>query len=661
MYSEILEPHDTTVLKLIPKTTKKIYQTEVASYQGGAIFDNEQMGYDGFGYLTGLNKKGSKVTIAVEMPEAGQFPLSIKYGNGNAEASTLSLSVEDNKMNVIDAPSKVSFPVTGDKWGTNEQSVQLNKGVNLITMEFTGDDTGSTLIDSIQFGSSTGQLVNGDFEMGNETGWTIDTFGTTVWHGVDKNDAYEGYKQYLYSPNEGGKVTSKQTIVGLKDGEYTVSAMAKLMPHLDPAFTGGVAKMIVSQPGQEKIEMNIEPNLKDPNGPIKQKWNADEFEYKKFSTNTINVTEGELTLEFYMEAPKADTSLQLDNVLLQSTNSEVPENIEVNLYNKEFEQGFTGWSRTNMVNQSIESADEEAFVRISGKDGYSSDLWQFGNAPIDGNYQLSINTRKSGNFNNATLYVSYSGGTKEVPIPTSDNWQEVRVPNIQLMAGEVVKIGVIAEGQAESILDLDGIKMMEKDPTEYQSISYLESLDADTPYTISSDGTSIMLNSTNQEKVKVEFVQEETAKIWMEPSGTFKKKASFVVDQEAASIVPKVTNKEDYVLIQTEKMSLRVYKSPFKLAYYDPENTKLLTEHSDGNGLGYDGDTGVYSTLKLDPKEHFYGLGMDRDSQSFDRRGHKVEMNNGMKGGYGGNTSDISGTFFTSTKGYGLFIHQTAK
>jgi alpha-glucosidase len=659
MYSEMLEPHDTTVLKLIPKTTKKIYQTEVASYQGGAIFDNEQMGYDGFGYLTGLNKKGSEVTIAVEMPEAGQFPLSIKYGNRNAEASTLSLSVEDNTMNVIDAPSKVSFPVTGDKWGTIEQSVQLNKGVNLITMEFTGDDTGSTLIDSIQFGSSTGQLVNGDFEMGNETGWTIDTFGTTVWHGVDKNDAYEGYKQYLYSPNEGGKVTSKQTIVGLKDGEYTVSAMAKLMPHLDPAFTGGVAKMIVSQPGQEKIEVNIEPNLKDPNGPIKQKWNADEFEYKKFSTDTINVTEGELTLEFYMEAPKADTSLQLDNVLLKSTNSEVPENIEVNLYNKEFEQGFTGWSRTNMVNQSIESADEEAFVRISGKDDYSSDLWQFGNAPIDGNYQLSINTRKSGNFNNATLYVSYSGGTKEVPIPTSDNWKEVRVPNIQLMAGEVVKIGVIAEGQAESILDLDGIKMMEKDPTEYQSISYLESLDADTPYTISSDGTSIMLNSTNQEKVKVEFVQADTAKIWMEPTGTFKKKASFVVDQEAASIVPKVTNKEDYVLIQTEKMSLRVYKSPFKLAYYDPENTKLFTEHSDGKGLGYDGDTGVYSTLKLDPKEHFFGLGMDRDSQSFDRRGHKVEMNNGMKGGFGGNTSDISGAFFTSTKGYGLYFDNT--
>lgn len=657
MYSEMIEPHDTTVLKLIPKTNKKVYQTEVASYQGGAIFDNEQMGYDGFGYLTGLNKKGSKVTIAVETPEAGQYPLAIKYGNKQAaEASTLSLYVEDKKKNVIDEPTKVSFPSTGDKWATVEQSVQLNKGVNLITLEFAGEDTGSTLLDSIQFGANTGQLVNGDFEMGNETGWTVNTFGTTVWHGVDKNDAYEGYKQYLYSPNLEGKASSKQTIVGLKEGDYTVSVMAKLMPHLDPTFEGGVAKMIVSQPGKEKVEVKIDPNLKDSNGPVKQKWNADEFEYKKFSTDTINVKEGELTIEFYLEAPKADTSLQLDNVVLQAANSEVPEEVEVSLNNKGFEQGFTGWSRTNMVNQSIESVDEKSFLKISGKAAYSSDIWQFGNAPIDGNYQLSINTRKSGNFDNASLYVTYSGGTKEVDIPASDDWKEIKVPNIQLDAGEVVKVGVITEGQAESVLEFDDVKMIKKDSSEYQNVSYIESLDAGNPYTLSDDGKSIVLHSANQEKVKVEFVQEDTVKVWMEPTGTFKKKPSFVVDEEGASAVPKVTDKSDYILIQTEEMSLRAYKSPFKLAYYDASNTKLLTEHSEGKGFGYDGDTGIYAAMTLDANEHFFGLGLDRDSQSFDRRGKKVVMNNSMKGGYGGNTSDISGTFFTSTKGYGIYF-----
>ncbi len=659
MYTEMLEPHDSTVLKLIPKSNKKVYQTEVASYQGGAIFGNEQMGFDGFGYITGLDKKGSKVTIAVEMPVAGQFPIAIKYGNKNAVASTLSLSVEDEDKNVIDSPKKVSFPSTEDKWGTVEESVQLNQGQNLVTLEFTGADTGTALIDSIQFGSHSGQLVNGDFEMGNETGWTVNTFGTTVWHGVDKNDAYEGYKQYLYSPNDGGKASLKQTIVGLENGKYTLSAMVKLMPHLDPSFSGGSAKMIVSQPGKENVEVTIEPKLINPDGPLKEKWNADEFEYKEFSTDTIEVTEGQLTLEFYLETPKTDTSMQIDNVELRSVNSEVPQDVQFKLYNNGFEQGFNGWSRSNMVNQSIKSDDGTAFVRITGTEAYSSDLWQFGNAPIDENYTFSFRTRKSGNFDNTAIYVTYTGGTKEVPIPSSGDWKEVKIPNIQLMSGEVVKVGITAEGQAGSVLDIDDIKMTKTVPAEYQKVSYVESLDAAAPYTLSDDGKTIVLNSKSEEKIKVEFVQDDTAKVWMEPTGTFKKKASFVVDQEEARVVPKISNQEDYILIQTEKMSLRAYKSPFKLAYYDAANTKMLTEHLGGHGLGYDGDTGVYSAMKLDQGEHFFGLGVDRDSQSFDRRGHKVVMNNGMKGGYGGNTSDISGTFFTSSKGYGLYFDNT--
>ncbi|WP_141434001.1 TIM-barrel domain-containing protein [Bacillus sp. 03113] len=659
MYSEMLEPHDSTVLKLVPKSNKKLYQTEVASYQGGAIFDNEKMGYDGFGYIKGLDKKGSKVTIAVEMPEAGQFPIAIKYANDHAEASTLSLSVEDEEMNVISAPKTVSFPSSEGKWGTVEKSVQLNKGENLVTLEFTEEDKGSVAVDSIQFGTSSGQLVNGDFEMGNETGWTVNTFGTTIWHGVDKNDSYEGYKQYLYSPNEGGKASSKQTIVGLKNGKYTISSMVKLMPHLDPSFSGGVAKMIISQPGKEDVEVTITPKLKDPDGPVKQKWTADDFEYKKFNTDTIEVTEGQLTIEFYLEAPKADTSMQIDNVELASASSDIPEDVEIKLNNNEFEDGFTSWSRTNMVNQSIKSEDGNKFVRIAGEEAYSSDLWQFSQAPIDGNYTLSIKTRKSGNFDKAVVYVTYSGGTKEVPITASGDWKEVKVPNIQLMNGEVVKVGVMADGQAGSVLDLDRVEMSKKDPSEYQNVSYINSLDDQTPYAVTNDGKSIVLNSKSDEKVKIEFVQDDTAKVWMEPTGIFKKKASFVVDQEDVSIVPKVSDQDSYILIQTDKVSLRAYKSPFKLAYYDAANTNMLTEQHEGKGLGYDGDTGVYSAMNLDPNEHFFGLGIDRDSQSFDRKGHKVVMNNAMKGGYGGNTSDISGTFFTSTKGYGLYFDNT--
>jgi hypothetical protein len=115
-------------------------------------------------------------------------------------------------------------------------------------------------------------------------------------------------------------------------------------------------------------------------------------------------------LEFYLEAPKTDTSMQIDNVELRSANSEVPQDVQIKLYNNGFEQGFNEWSRSNMVNQAIKSDDGTAFVRITGTEAYSSDLWQFGNAPIDENYTFSFRTRKSGNFDNTAIYVTYSGG-----------------------------------------------------------------------------------------------------------------------------------------------------------------------------------------------------------------------------------------------------------
>ncbi|MFS0637879.1 TIM-barrel domain-containing protein [Mesobacillus foraminis] len=660
MYSKMLEPHDSTVLKLVPKSTERVYQAEVAAYQGGAIFDNDQIGHEGFGYVTGLNKKGSKMTIAVEMPEDGKFPLAIKYANAREEAGSLTLSVEDKEMNAIQDPVQASFKGTGDQWDTLEKSIQFKEGINLVTLEFTGEDKGSVMVDSIQLGSGgAGQLVNGDFEMGNETGWTVDTYGTTVWHGVDTNDAFQGYKQYLYSPNPDGKASLKQTVAGLEDGTYTVSAMAKLMPHLDPNFEGGVAKIIVSQPGKEDVEVEIQPTLKDPDGPIKQKWNAEDFDYKKFSTDSIEVTEGQVTIEIYLEAPKADTSLQIDNVKLTAADTGITQNVEAQLFNNGFERGFTQWSRTNMVNQAIEAEGGKMFSRMSGSEEYSSDLWQFANAPIDGNYQLTASTRKAGKFDDASLYVTYSGGTKEIQIPASTDWKGIKIPNIQLTTGEVVKVGIKAEGKNGSVLDADDFKLTKMDSVVPLKVSYFESLDEVAPYEVSNDGKTIVLNSKGQEKIKVEFVQDATAKVWLEPTGTFKKKASYVVDQEEATVVPKISDRKDYLLIQTEKMSLRAYKAPFKLAYYDATNAKLLTEHTENSGLGYDEDTGVYSAFKLDPKEHFFGLGMDRDSQSFDRRGQKVVMSNGMKGGYGGNTSDISGTFFTSTNGYGVYFDNT--
>ncbi|AIQ14286.1 TIM-barrel domain-containing protein [Paenibacillus durus] len=663
IYSKTLEPHDSVVLKLIPKAVSKSYQAEVAAYQGGAIFGNDAAGYQGFGYIGGLDKKDAKLTFAVSVPQDGDYPLNVRYANGNEADSSLAVSVENEAGSAVDSDT-VAFKSLGkgswDKWGSAEKSVTLKKGTNLITLQQTADSADSVHIDSISFSSGTGQLINGDFEMGNETGWTVDTHGTTIWHGVDTSDAYAGRKQYLYSPDAGGKATSQQKITSLKNGHYTLSAMVKLMPHTDPTFAGGTAKMVISQPGKDDVAVNITPSLKDGVPSTgKTKWESGDFEYKEFKAEA-DITEQEATVKFILEAPKADTSMQIDNVKFTSEEA-VTEAPAVALYNPGFDEGFTGWSRTNMTHQAIAKDGDNAFARIGGASAYTSDIWQFRNAPADGVYQLSLKTRKTGEFDKAQVYVSYSGGTKKLDIPAGAEFTELKLPNLQLSMNEVVKVGVISEGKAGSLLDIDDFKLQKDNDQQYKDVTFVNSLSESDPYQVSADGRAVVLNSQDSAKVKLEFVKADTAKVWMEPTGTFAKKDTFVVDSEQGTVKPAIKNMEDegYILIQTDALSVRAYKSPFRLAYYDASNTKLLSEQIGGEGFGYDGDTGVYSEMSLAPDEHIFGLGMDRDAQSFDRRGKKVVMDNAMTGGYGGNTSDVSSTFFTSTKGYGLYFDNT--
>ncbi|NJJ41136.1 TIM-barrel domain-containing protein [Paenibacillus apii] len=663
IFSKTLEPHDAVVLKLIPKTASKSYQAEVASYQGGAIFGNDAAGYQGFGYIAGLNQKGAKLTFAVSVPQDGNYPLNVRYANGNEADGSLAVTVEDIAGSPVDSDT-VTFKSLGkstwDKWSSAEKTISLKKGTNLITLAQTEDSAGSVHIDSISFSSGTGQLINGDFETGNETGWTVDTQGTTIWHGVDTNDAYAGHKQYLYSPDAGGKAVSQQRITSLKNGHYTLSAMVKLMPHTDPTFAGGKAKLVISQPGKDDVTVNITPSLKDGVPSTgKAKWDAGDFQYKEFKVEA-DITEQEATVKFILEAPKPDTSMQIDNVKFTSEES-AAETLSVALYNPGFDEGFAGWSRTNMTHQAIARDGDNAFAQIGGASDYSSDIWQFGNAPADGVYQLTLKTRKTGELGKAQVYVTYSGGTKTLDIPAGAEFTELKLPNIQLAMNEVVKVGVISEGKAGSSLSIDDFLLQKDNDQQYKDVTFVNSLSETDPYQVSAGGRAVVLNSQGSAKVKLEFVKADTAKVWMEPTGTFAKKDTFVVDSEQGSVIPSVKDMGDegYILIQTDALSIRAYKSPFRLAYYDASNTKLLSEQVGGAGFGYDGDTGVYNEMALAKDEHFFGLGMDRDAQSFDRLGKKVVMNNAMTGGYGGNTSDVSSTFFTSTKGYGLYFDNT--
>lgn len=660
LYSQVLEPHDSVVLKIVPKTTVKTFQTEASSYDGGAVFNNSNSGFSGYGYIEGLSQAGAKTSFAVSVPKAGEYPLSVLYANGTGADSTVTVSVNDINNPAaplpVGAPARWTFASQGDwnQWKAKEQTVQLAQGLNFITLEHGASDAGEIKVDSIQVkvGASV-EIVNGDFETGNDQGWTTVTAGLS---GVDSNDAYQGSKKYLYFPvGSPGEATFSQTLSNIPNGSYRISAQVKYMPHLDPHLAqGGKAELRGIQSGGTDAT-NIVPNITNdtPSDPETGKYNADRFAYRKFTLDT-NVTANELTVQFYLNATVGDTSLQIDNVEIErlDSNQAIP---ELPLLNTGFNDGFTNWSRSNAVNQSIRNEGSNAFATVSGDSGYAADLWQFAAAPKSGAYTIKARTRSNGKFADANLYVSYSGGIKKAVIPANADWTDVAIPNVQLQRGEVAKIGVLANGQAGGVLDIDDVQAVQTGDQSYTNVRFLGDYQS---HTVSDDQKSVIFQADGA-KVKLEFIKDDIAKVWMERYGEFAKKQSFVVKNEAPAVVPSVSDNGDYIKVQTPALTVRAYKQPFRLAFYDSTNTKLYTGERSTGGSGYNGDTGVYQYMALDPNEHFYGLGIDRDAQSLDRRGKKVVMNNAMTSGYGGNTSDISGTFFTSTKGYGIYFDNT--
>ncbi|MFT8315712.1 MAG: TIM-barrel domain-containing protein [Clostridium sp.] len=670
-----LDPHDCTIIKVIPASQTSRYEAETASYEGaqfngadftgGAQFNNNHNGYSGSGFVENLSRPEDKVTFAISVPQEGDYKLSLKYANGGGDASVNLYSRDKVSGNTIGSADVILPTVkdssgnnTWDVWGSKVQSLKLQKGINLVTVE---GKSGNINLDSIELtkGETPAKIVNGDFENGT-TAWTKTGDG---WWGVDSNDAYQGSKLYNYFPSP-GEATISQKITGVADGKYRVTAMVKLMPHLDSTFStpGSLCEMKVTQPGADPVVKNIVPKVIDPTvrdaNKATGKLDADQFAYGQYTLD-VDVTGGEMNIEFHTKAAKEDTSLQLDNVSIESLDSnQANKDNNVPLLNSDFSEEFTNWSRNDMVNQSIKKDNDNSYAHISGDQDYNSELWQYA-VPGAGTYTLKAKVRSSGNFDEASLYTNYSGGTKKTNIPVSTDWTTIQVPNIQVGANEVIKLGALVKGKAGSSLDIDDVQLTQYNPQDYANVQFPKSINTTNPYTV--DGKGVIFNFQGNPKVKIDFVKDDVARVWMEPSGIFQKDKSYVVNNEDAISKPTVTDSGEYIKLQTPKLTVRVYKNPFKIAYYDASNTKLITEESDKGGLGYNGDTAVYENMKMYPDEHFYGLGMDRDTPAdLDQRGKKVVMKNNMvSGDKDGNVSDISGTFLSSTKGYGIYFDNT--
>ncbi|KIL46812.1 glycoside hydrolase family 66 protein [Jeotgalibacillus campisalis] len=169
---------------------------------------------------------------------------------------------------------------------TNEAREALNKAIDLVIYDWSNTNTCEDPDDQEEIPAPSGELINGGFEKGTQ-GWT---FSGTAGHGVDNYDAYEGYKYWIWGAEE-YTATVSQTVKGLENGTYTVSAMLKQNTGIPIE-----SKMEVSGYGGDPVDKAI---------PHSQS-------YEKISV-LAEVTNGELTISFKQQGP-GDTNLQIDNV-----------------------------------------------------------------------------------------------------------------------------------------------------------------------------------------------------------------------------------------------------------------------------------------------------------------------------------------------------------
>ncbi|MNK00855.1 Alpha-xylosidase [compost metagenome] len=169
--------------------------------------------------------------------------------------------------------------------------------------------------------------------------------------------------------------------------------------------------------------------------------------------------------------------------------------------------------------------------------------------------------------------------------------------------------------------------------------------------------------STTSTQVKLEFCAPGVFRVRASWSGKFEVNEQLMVSRYDWPIVPVQTiDKNDHFLLSTSSLNIKVYKAPFRIIVFD-KTGKLLSE-DEQTALLKQGDA-VSANKKLAADEHFFGFGERMDF--LDRRSKKVTLNVGRGkglphaiGAYNileANYSPVP--FFMSTRGYGIFFHNT--
>jgi glucan 1,6-alpha-isomaltosidase len=131
-----LGPYTSSLVKVTP-TARAHYEAEVGAWSGGARFDNLFDGFEGFGYVTGLDTPGAGVTVCVSVPTAGRYRFACSVANASGSRASLAASASDPETGRTHGTGRLSVPTTSSwsSWQTVGVILPLAAGDNLVTLQ----------------------------------------------------------------------------------------------------------------------------------------------------------------------------------------------------------------------------------------------------------------------------------------------------------------------------------------------------------------------------------------------------------------------------------------------------------------------------------------------------------------------------------------------